>query len=403
MVFIQAQDISKKYCLDLKTSLKHGISDLVDEILMTNGNRNNLRDNEFWALNDVSFKVNKGDCIGLIGRNGAGKSSLLKLISGLIKPDAGKVEINGTIGALIDLNIGFLPVLTGRENIYLKSAILGIPRRVVDKKLDEIVNFSGVEKFIDMPVKSYSSGMKLRLGFSIAMQMRTDVLLIDEVLAVGDLSFRMKALNKLREHIDNGLSIVFVSHNLEQIANICNKAYWLDKGKLRLEGEVGYVCSEYEKSTFVQNSITTRDKHIENATVFKSTDSLAEIIDVKCTRDDPLHSQNHIKFIVIFDLKSTFSDLYFSFGIRTSDQRLVYGDLIDISGIGVSREFQSIDIVINTEQLLNGMYLFSCGLHKQKYWGSQLHVVRNVLDFVIDDKDKSKKGIANIKPEINIH
>ena len=183
-ILVKVGGLSKKFCKDLKTSLWYGIKDLCSGI---SGNKNTreLRDKEFWALKDINFELRRGECLGLIGHNGAGKSTLLKILNGLINPDAGKVTIKGRVGALIELGAGFNPILSGRENIYNNGAILGFTRKEIDDKVEEIIDFSEIREFIDMPVQNYSSGMKIRLGFAVAAQMEPDVLIIDEVLSVG--------------------------------------------------------------------------------------------------------------------------------------------------------------------------------------------------------------------------
>lgn len=197
-VLVKVENVSKKFCKDLKTSLKYGVQDLTAQIFGKDRNQA-LRDKEFWAVNDISFEVKRGECLGLIGHNGAGKSTLLKMLNGLIQPDRGSIEMRGRVGALIELGAGFSPILTGRENIYNNAAILGFTKKEVDTKIEEIIAFSEICEFIDMPVQYYSSGMKVRLGFAIAAQMQPDILIIDEVLAVGDLGFVLKCFKKIDE------------------------------------------------------------------------------------------------------------------------------------------------------------------------------------------------------------
>ena len=201
--------MSKKFCKDLKTSLWYGVKDLVSGITGSQANRP-LRDKEFWAVKDISFELRRGECLGLIGHNGAGKSTLLKILNGLINPDEGSVTMRGRVGALIELGAGFNPILTGRENIYNNGAVLGFTRKEIDAKVEEIIDFSEIREFIDMPVQNYSSGMKVRLGFSVAVQMEPDVLIIDEVLAVGDANFIVKSYNRINELIKTCAVFLFL-------------------------------------------------------------------------------------------------------------------------------------------------------------------------------------------------
>ncbi len=204
--------------------------------------------NQFWALQDVSFKVRRGECLGIIGSNGAGKSTILKIISGISNATQGKVKTKGRISALINLGAGFHPELTGRENIYLNGAILGLSRSEVNKRFDSIVEFAELEDFIDMPVKRYSSGMYARLGFSVAINVTPDILLVDEVLSVGDIGFQSKSYNQMLNFRNSGCGIIFVSHRLPAISMMCDRVIWLDHGKVRMYGEADKVIEAYLES-----------------------------------------------------------------------------------------------------------------------------------------------------------
>jgi lipopolysaccharide transport system ATP-binding protein len=201
-----------------------------------------------WALKDASFEVKHGEVVGLIGRNGAGKSTMLKIISRITEPTSGRGIINGRVSSLLEVGTGFHPELTGRENIYLNGVILGMSKSEMDRKLDEIIEFSGVEKFIDTPVKRYSSGMHVRLAFSVAAHLEPEVLLIDEVLAVGDASFQKKCLGKMEEVAQGGRTILFVSHNLEAVRGLCQRALLFEQGKIRTDGPVDEVAQTYLNS-----------------------------------------------------------------------------------------------------------------------------------------------------------
>jgi lipopolysaccharide transport system ATP-binding protein len=194
-----------------------------------------LRPGEFWALDEVSFELRRGECLGLIGRNGAGKTTLLKMLNGLIKPDKGRIEIRGRVGALIALGAGFNPILTGRENIYVNAAVLGMSKAEVDQRIDEIIEFSEIREFIDSPVQTYSSGMTVRLGFSVAaILIKPEVLFLDEVLAVGDIGFTIKCLNTVRR-LTQDAAVVFVSHNMQYISTFCTRVIVLEKGVVGID------------------------------------------------------------------------------------------------------------------------------------------------------------------------
>jgi len=200
---------------------------------------------EFWALRDISFEVKRGEALGIIGHNGAGKSTILKILSRIMKPTKGKMAVNGRLSALIEVSAGFHQDLTGRENIFLNGTILGMTKREIESKLDQIIAFSGIEEFIDTPVKHYSSGMYARLGFSVAAHIDPDVLIVDEVLSVGDYVFQRKCLDRMREVISNGAAVLFVSHNLKSVAEFCHRCLLLERGQMVTIGRTQEVISSY--------------------------------------------------------------------------------------------------------------------------------------------------------------
>lgn len=206
-----------------------------------------LRYDKFLALSNVSFSVNKGDRVGVLGLNGAGKSTLMKVIAGVFKPTEGNVEKQGVIAPMIELGAGFDKQYTGKENIFLYGAVLGHSRKFMEEKFDEIVDFAELHDFIDVPLKNYSSGMRTRLGFAIATVVKPDILILDEVLSVGDAKFRKKSEKKLLEMMDTGVTVLFVSHNLEQVSRICNKAMILEKGKMIAYGDMNDVVDQYKE------------------------------------------------------------------------------------------------------------------------------------------------------------
>jgi len=201
----------------------------------------------FWALKNVSFEVKKGDRVGLIGMNGAGKSTLLKLISGVMKPTEGSIEVKGRISPLLELGAGFDHDYTGRENVFLNGALLGYNKEFIESKFDEIVEFSELEEFLDVPIKNYSSGMRARLGFSIATSVQPEILILDEVLSVGDIKFQEKSQKKMESLFNGDVTLLFVSHSVDQVKSFCNKAIWLQHGKLMAKGPVDEVCELYDK------------------------------------------------------------------------------------------------------------------------------------------------------------
>lgn len=215
--------------------------------------RKRVKQSDFWALKDVSFQVNKGDVIGLIGSNGAGKSTLLKVVSGVMKPTEGTVEVNGVISPMIELGAGFDGELTARENIFLNGAILGYSKEFLLQKFDEIVEFSELKDFLDVPVKNFSSGMVAKLAFSISTVVDPEILIVDEILSVGDIKFQEKSKNKMMSMINGGTTVLYVSHSLESIRELCNKVIWLEHGKIVMMGDTKKVCDKYYKTQFGNN------------------------------------------------------------------------------------------------------------------------------------------------------
>src|SRR6267154_2426480 len=214
----------------------------------------------FWALKDVSVEVGEGEVLGLIGRNGAGKTTLLKILSRITRPTEGWAEIRGRVRGLLEVGTGFHPELTGRENAYLSGAILGMGKREIDRKFDQIVAFAEIEKFIDTPVKHYSSGMYMRLAFSVAAHLEPEILLVDEVLAVGDINFQKKCLGKMGEVARAGRTVVLVSHQLNQIRRLCERVAWVDGGQIRMAGETHEVVSAYESAMLSGERLRSMDR-----------------------------------------------------------------------------------------------------------------------------------------------
>ena len=275
-VLIRVENVSKKFCRNLKKSLWYGVQDIAAELnpfmrkSKRRANRDSLsgelpvavnelsdrvneeqfdntsplRDEEFWGVKNVSFELRRGECLGLIGRNGAGKTTLLKMLNGLIKPDFGRITMRGRVGALIALGAGFNPILTGRENIYINGAILGLSKLEIDEKLDDIIEFADIHEFIDAPVQSYSSGMQTRLGFAVATALNPDILLLDEVLAVGDIGFRMKCFERIGRLISRAC-VIFVSHEWSQVRRICDRCLYLKFGSSVHLGSTEQVLNRY--------------------------------------------------------------------------------------------------------------------------------------------------------------
>ncbi len=257
-VIIKAEGVSKKYAKSLRQSMAYGIADVGRNMVGLSARSERLRKGEFWALQDVSFEVRRGETLGLIGPNGSGKTTLLKLLNGIFWPDRGSITLEGRVGALIAVGAGFHPVLTGRENIYINGAILGMNRREIAGKFDDIVDFADIGDFLDTPVKNYSSGMYVRLGFAIAVHSEADILLVDEILAVGDKEFQIKCYQKMHEIRKKGTTIILVSHSEYTIRETTDRCLLLDRGRLDFLGSSEEGISRYLRTILERKSGPSR-------------------------------------------------------------------------------------------------------------------------------------------------
>ncbi len=243
---IRIEKLSKKYTLGAAQQAHDTLRDLIADVVRRPFQKHRSLDQPIlWALKDVSLEIEQGDAVGLIGRNGAGKSTLLKVLSRITEPTRGRAVIRGRVGSLLEVGTGFHPELTGRENIYLNGAILGMARREIDRKFSEIVDFAEIEKFLDTPVKRYSSGMYVRLAFAVAAHLEPEILLVDEVLAVGDVAFQRKCLGKMSDVAHQGRTVIFVSHNMSAVQSLCNKGVLLEKGQVIAQDGITGVVAEY--------------------------------------------------------------------------------------------------------------------------------------------------------------
>lgn len=292
-IVLRVEDVSKKF---VRGEIHDSLRDLIPSFLAKMGRRSgagSAAKNEFWALRDVSFEVNRGEAFGIIGANGAGKSTILKLVTGIMKPTTGTIDVNGRLSALIEVGAGFHPDLTGRENIYLNGTILGMTRTEIDRKFDAIVEFSELADFIDTPVKRYSTGMYARLGFSVAAHVDPDILIVDEVLSVGDIVFQNRCIEKMNSIIRGGATVIFVSHNLRAIAELCPRSILLEHGKITAAGPSQKVLKVYLESSSAQRrrslsthlfiaGVRVRGSHFEGV-AFDSGERVCVDVEVECT------------------------------------------------------------------------------------------------------------------------
>lgn len=273
-ILLNVENLHKKFTTNLRRSMAHGVIDATKAVFGFNRHSEKLRPGEFWALEDVSFNLKRGEILGIIGANGAGKSTLLRVLNGILPPDAGRVEIHGGIGGLIALGAGFHPLLTGRENIFLNGTILGMPKKEILKNLDSIIEFADIGQFIDAPVSTYSSGMYARIAFSIAIHCVPDILLIDEVLSVGDYSFQNKCLRKISELRQTARGVIFVGHNMDMVETICTKAILLHERKVVACGDPLDVIAKYRSLSRI-NEIGADERELKQKFVNKEESGLS--------------------------------------------------------------------------------------------------------------------------------
>ncbi len=352
---VKVENVSKKFCRNLKRSLWYGVRDVGTEMMGRGGERTELRSQEFWAVKDVSFQLNRGETLGLVGHNGAGKTTMLRMLNGLIKPDTGRIIVRGRIQALIALGAGFNPVLTGRENIYVNSSVLGISKAETDRRFDQIVDFSGIEEFIDTPVQSYSSGMVVRLGFSIAAHLEPDILLVDEVLAVGDLAFKTKCQVRIQELRDTGVAIILVSHNLHTISHVCSRAITFEKGRVLYNGDTERAIDVY------RNSLIKANKGLEESLRAGTGEIKIQRLEVLDESEDVQEEcgvGDYVKLRVHYEAHKPVVDPVFNVTMHVLNSHQVTGIRTDVDGVklGTLEGVGHVDIVIPHLNLLPNIY-----------------------------------------------
>jgi len=350
-VVITAENLSKRYQRGLV-----GSSDLLrDKLALAFRAPHKLfrgeRKESFWALKDVSFDVHQGEVIGLIGRNGSGKTTLLKVLSRITRPTAGWAEIHGRVGSLLEVGTGFHPELTGRENTYLSGSILGMSKGEIDRKFDEIVAFAEIEKFIDTPVKHYSSGMYVRLAFAVAAHLEPEILLVDEVLAVGDINFQKKCMGKMGEASRTGRTIVFVSHQMNQIRRLCGRVYWLEAGQIRDQGSARDIIASYEVA-----SATSAERQGDSPHCFLYW----EIPGSQNTLHDGMDRVT-LQFSIF--LKEAVSAGHLGVNIFSDSEVLLGGWGFD--DVNIPQGYQSLQVTFPFLPLKPGVYSIRCALFNQ--------------------------------------
>jgi ABC-type polysaccharide/polyol phosphate transport system ATPase subunit len=320
---------------------------------------------EFWAVKDINFEINKGETVGIIGRNGAGKSTLLQLICGTISPTAGSIEANGRVAALLELGAGFNPEFTGRENVYLNGQLLGLTKSEMNERFDEIAAFADIGEFIEQPVKTYSSGMFVRLAFSVAVHIEPQILVIDEALAVGDIFFQTKCMNRMEKIREQGTTILFVSHALEQVKRFCGSAIWIENGSVRLYGESNYVTDQYRDTVLRQMDTDTSvaDGDAAKEPVRENVLAMIASVNLSATQLSPFESlEVDIRYRIEAEV---IPKLQVGIAIRDAKGTYVFGmnTFLDKIPVPHTKGAHSVQCLLPKLPLLTGQYVIDVGLH----------------------------------------
>ncbi len=412
MTAIEFENISKQYRLGLVSTgtLSHDLNrfwqtkilrreDPYLKVGETNDRAHKGSSEYVWALKDINFKVEQGDVVGIIGRNGAGKSTLLKLLSRVTAPTTGTIRARGRIASLLEVGTGFHPEMTGRENIYMNGAIMGMTRAEITRKLDEIVDFSGCERYLDTPVKRYSSGMTVRLGFAIAAHLEPEILVVDEVLAVGDAEFQKKAIGKMQDvSRGEGRTVLFVSHNMGAVKNLCKRGIVLDQGQVAFDGRVEDAVNNYTNSN-IQNSIKKaiindrdhRSSVLPKDLEFTEIEMLNADIEHLAT-DEPLNLKLTIK-------KNNPSIKVFNLGLHISNSSDVcVGTMVSPSIECPSKEKFEIYCTINKHNLVKDNYKirFNIGIKDVALGAQNFDVLNNVLSFSVEYLKGAEKSLYTL-------
>lgn len=410
MTAIEFENISKQYRLGLVSTgtLSHDLNRFWQTKILRRedpylkvgevNDRASKGNSEYvWALKDINFKVEQGDVVGIIGRNGAGKSTLLKLLSRVTAPTTGTIRARGRIASLLEVGTGFHPEMTGRENIYMNGSIMGMSRAEITRKLDEIVDFSGCERYLDTPVKRYSSGMTVRLGFAIAAHLEPEILVVDEVLAVGDAEFQKKAIGKMQDvSRGEGRTVLFVSHNMGAVKNLCKRGIVLNQGQVAFDGGVEEAVGYYsnEKKTNIQKDVTISDaKHRYDITHLPKD---LEITNVSIQNDDIFHLSTDEPIIFKLEIKKNNSSIKtFNLGVHiANNQNQRVGTIISPLLETPNKALFEVSMVIKNHNLAKGIYSidFNLGLKDINSGITDFDVIRNVVSFIVIYKNKEKQN-----------
>lgn len=400
---IKVEGLYKKFCRSLRRGMAYGTFDIGRSMLGISYDCGMLRSEEFWALDDINFELKKGEALGIIGHNGSGKTTLLRLLNGIFPPDKGRITVRGKMGALLAVGAGFHPHMTGRENIYLNGILLGMTKDEIRKRYDAIVDFADIGEFLDAPVATYSSGMTIRLGFSVAVHSNPEILLADEVLAVGDLQFALKCYRKVTEYRQNGGSLILVSHGMSLLRNTCKKVLWIDHGKTKDYGDAQSVCDSFENFMMKKDSANA-DKEVFN-------NKLNYDADAKITKVEFLDGNDQIcrefkvgeiiKVRIHFDCKRVINKPIFSVTFYTPENHVLVCQFTCSDNYAINSIMGTgyIDFVIDKLSLKPSNY--RCGITF-----AENNEINNILEwhdkcysFIVTGNDRVTYGLINAFPK----
>jgi lipopolysaccharide transport system ATP-binding protein len=381
---ISATGLGKRY--ELGVARSGMLSERLGELLRGGGRgrkRSEQASREFWALRDVAFEIATGEVVGLLGRNGAGKSTLLKLIARITSPTEGRASVRGRVGTLLEVGTGFHPELSGRENVFLNGAVLGMKRREIMRKYDEIVEFAGVERFLETPVKRYSSGMYVRLAFAVAAHLEPEILLVDEVLAVGDVEFQRKCLGKMRDVASHGRTVLFVSHNVGAIRRLCERALLFEDGRLTAEGPTGDVIARYMASA-VPDQTPGLCEVADDAPRTGTGEARLRRLSLSTLDGRPLsalHLDERFRVSAEFEVLAALDDAVVEVGVSTfAGDRVVTANSVDRERPALSFEPGRREIAVELDpSMLPGEFVIDLAIHRRN--GSTVDFVQNALRF----------------------
>jgi ABC-type polysaccharide/polyol phosphate transport system ATPase subunit len=358
--------------------------------------RGRARGTDVWALKDVSFRVEPGSAIGLIGRNGSGKTTLLRLLSDIIRPTSGRVEVGGRIGTLLELGAGFHPDFTGRENVFLNGSILGLPRAKVREHLDEIVAFAGLEQFIDLPVRTYSSGMYMRLGFAIASHLEADVLLLDEVFAVGDEAFQRKCFGKIFDFKQRGGTIVFVSHDASAVERLCQRAILLRQGEVAFEGETHEAIVEYHRQLADERNPEEREAGLREWGSGEARIASARLLGPEGEERQQFAAGDPLTLRVELEASQPLPPPRLSYELRDEAGLLLAGSVVDTAELGWDDTGCVLRFEVPELPLADGRFRFRLGLSDGS--GERLyHQVDDAVTFVVYPSAGESRGLLRLE------